>query len=221
MSWPPHVCVVFLYRNMSERTSSSGLLGSILNLGFGEFIGRVCSVATVVWLGHSYGVMIVGVYALAQSLTQYLQPLIDFGLRHVGARLVAQYPHAAFAIVAQVQSRRIFRAVLVLPLLLVYAVCAKLGLEMKLFLFVFSAAGALYAVSLDWVAWGQDHLRIARGASSALRNPPCPSVFCYFWPPAGLPPTGFSGGWWLEIFSAGSCRQGSPATGTGWRRNWW
>ncbi len=168
MSWPPHVCVVFLYRNMSERTSSSGLLGSILNLGFGEFIGRVCSVATVVWLGHSYGVMIVGVYALAQSLTQYLQPLIDFGLRHVGARLVAQYPHAAFAIVAQVQSRRIFRAVLVLPLLLVYAVCAKLGLEMKLFLFVFSAAGALYAFSLDWVAWGQDHLRIVGLAKSAV-----------------------------------------------------
>jgi O-antigen/teichoic acid export membrane protein len=166
--WPSHVCLFFLYQNMSARTSASGLLGNVINLGCGELMGRACSVATVVWLGHRYGITVVGVYALAQSLTQYLQPLIDFGLRHVGARLVALYPHAACAIVDQVQSRRIFRATLTLPLLLAYAACAKLPLEMKVFLFVFSAAGALYAVSLDWVAWGQGHLRIVGIAKSAV-----------------------------------------------------
>ncbi len=158
-----------VYQNMSTtRLSASELLSNIFNLGLGEFTGRVCSVAIVVWLGHCYGVVVVGVYALAQSLLQYLQPLIDFGLRHVGARLVALYPHATCAIVDQVQRRRMSRAALSLPLVLVYAACAKLPEEMKVFLFVFSGAGVLYALSLDWVAWGQSQLRIVGIAKSAV-----------------------------------------------------
>ena len=65
--------------------------------------------------------IVVGVYALAQSMVQYSLPFIDFGLRHVGARLVAQYPQAAHEIVHQVQRRRFMMAGVLLPLLLVYA----------------------------------------------------------------------------------------------------
>lgn len=79
---------------------------SIVHLGSGELVGRLCNIATVIWLGHRYGVVILGLYALAQSVTQYLQPLIDFGLRHVGARLLAVYPQAARDIVERVQRRR-------------------------------------------------------------------------------------------------------------------
>jgi O-antigen/teichoic acid export membrane protein len=142
----------------SMKIPFRGLCRNFLHLWWGELVGRVCSVATVVWLGHRYGVVILGVYALAQSVNQYAQPLIDFGLRQVGARLLAVYPQAARNIVGQVQRRRIAMAALVLPLILVYSACAKLPLTMKIFLFAFSAVGALYAISLDWVAWGQEQL---------------------------------------------------------------
>lgn len=131
-------------------------------------MGRLCSVATVVWLGHRYGVVILGVYALAQSLTQYLQPLIDFGLRHVGARLLAMYPQSAHHIVDRVQRRRLWMAGLVLPLLLIYSASANLAAELKVFLFAFSAIGVLYAISLDWVAWGQEKLFLVGIARSAV-----------------------------------------------------
>jgi O-antigen/teichoic acid export membrane protein len=144
------------------------LFRNILHLGSGEMAGRLCNVTIVIWLGHRYGVVILGVYALAQSVTQYLQPLIDFGLRHVGARLVAQHPHAAPAIVARVQRRRRGMAVAALPLILVYSVCAKLPLGMKIVLFAFCAAGALYAISLDWVAWGQRRLHLVGLAKSIV-----------------------------------------------------
>src|SRR5277367_1753833 len=145
-----------------------GLFKSIFHLGAGELLGRLCNIATVVLLGHRYGVVILGVYALAQSLTQYLQPLIDFGLRHVGARLLAVYPQAAHQIVHRVQRRRRWTAALVLPLILVYSASVKLPTSMKIFLFTFSAVGSLYAVSLDWAAWGQGKLYLVGLAKSAV-----------------------------------------------------
>ena len=145
-----------------------GLCKSILHLGSGELVGRLANVATVVLLGHRYGVVVLGVYALAQSVTQYLQPLIDFGLRHVGARLLAKYPQAARDIVDQVQRRRLRMAVFVLPLILVYSACAKLPVDMRIFLFAFSATGALYAISLDWAAWGRGQLRLVGLARSVV-----------------------------------------------------
>jgi len=145
-----------------------GLFKNVLRLGSGELLSRLCGIAIAVLLGHRYGVVILGIYALAQSLNQYLQPLIDFGLRQVGARLLALYPHAASDIVERVQRRRLGTAVLVLPLIALYAACAKLPAEMKIFLFAFSAVGALYAISLDWVAWGQERLYLLGLARSVV-----------------------------------------------------
>jgi O-antigen/teichoic acid export membrane protein len=144
------------------------LFRNMFHLGSGEIAGRLCSLATVILLGHRYGVVILGIYGLALSLAQYLQPLIDFGLRHVGARLVALYPLAGHDVVLRVQRRRLRMAALVLPLMLVYAACVKLPVNMKIFLFAFAATGALYAISLDWVAWGQGKLYLVGLARSTV-----------------------------------------------------
>ena len=48
------------------------LFKNVLHLGTGEIAGRLCSLATVVLLGHCYGVVILGIYGLALSLAQYL-----------------------------------------------------------------------------------------------------------------------------------------------------
>jgi O-antigen/teichoic acid export membrane protein len=153
---------------LSLKIPFRGLFKNILRLGSGELLSRLYGIAIAVLLGHRYGVVILGVYALAQSLNQYLQPLIDFGLRQVGARLLALYPQAARDIVDQVQRRRLGRAVLVLPLIALYTACANLPAEMKIFLFAFAAVGALYAISLDWVAWGQERLYLLGLARSVV-----------------------------------------------------
>ena len=47
-----------------------GLFKNIFHLGSGEFVGRLYAVwPPLVLLGHRYGVVILGIYALAQSLT--------------------------------------------------------------------------------------------------------------------------------------------------------
>ena len=135
------------------------LLHKIADLGMGDAITRISGIATLLILAHRYGVLFVGAYALAQGMLQYSYPIIDFGLRHVGARLIATKPFAGREIVRQVQRRRLIMASLLVPCLLLYAKFAKFPAEIRVFLFFFAATGCLYATSLDWAAWGKEHLR--------------------------------------------------------------
>jgi O-antigen/teichoic acid export membrane protein len=144
------------------------LFRNILHLGVGEAVARLCGIATFVFLAHAYGVILVGVYALSQSIAQYSQLLIDFGLRHIGARLIARNPLSAHEIVRRVQRRRLLMAGLVLPLILGYAALARLPLDMKVVLFVFAVTCALYALSLDWAAWGKAQLRFVGLAKAVV-----------------------------------------------------
>ncbi len=143
------------------------LARNIFQLGSGELLARVFGVVAVILLGHTYGVAVVGVYALAQGISQYEQPVIDFGLRHVGARLMARFPGSASEIMHRVQRRRLGMAAAVLPFVLLYATRARLPLDMKVFLFVFAAISSMYALSLDWAAWGREQLRLV-GLAKAI-----------------------------------------------------
>ncbi len=150
------------------KISPRHILHSIFQLGSGEILARVCGVATVVLLGHRYGIVLLGVFALAQSMAQYLQPLIDFGLRHVGARLLAVHPQAGREIVRRVQRQRLLMAGAVLPFILIYAVFVKLPVDMKVFLIAFATISALYAISLDWAAWGKEQLHLVGFAKAIV-----------------------------------------------------
>jgi O-antigen/teichoic acid export membrane protein len=144
------------------------LVRKMFHLGSGELLARLCSIATLLFLAHRFGVVIVGVYALALSVSQYARPIIDFGLHLIGARLLARYPQAATGVVRRVQGRRFLMAGLLLPCLLGYAAVTRLSLDFKIFLFVFAAFGTLHAFSLDWAAWGKEHLRLVGLARSIV-----------------------------------------------------
>lgn len=139
-------------------TSPGKYLRSVFHLGSGEALGRVANVAIVMLLGHRFGVVVLGIYSLGTTLSAYMQPAIDFGLKHIGARLVAQFPASSADIVRRVQRRRAVMATVALPLIAIYAGFTSLPLDMKVFLFVFAGIAALYAVSLEWVAWGKEQL---------------------------------------------------------------
>ena len=158
-------------------------------------LARLCSIAIIILLGHRYGVFVVGIYSLGMTVAYYLQPVIDFGLRHVGARLMAQYPHSAKQIMQRVQRRRLLMAGVAVPLTLIYALLARLPLDMKVWLALFSATGALHALSLDWAAWGREHLRLV-GLSRAL-IPSCILIAIVVGRPNG---TGVL--WWAMVGNA-------------------
>jgi O-antigen/teichoic acid export membrane protein len=137
------------------------LVSNVLRFGSGEFLARILSVSLVILLGHLYGVVIVGVYGLATTVITYLVPVIDFGLKHVGARLISRFPRSASDIAQRVQHRRYRMAAAALPFVVLYTAFAHLTIEYKIFLLAFSAIGTLYAFSLDWAAWGSENLLLA------------------------------------------------------------
>jgi len=163
------------------------LARKVVDLGSGEVVARLFAVATIILLGHRYGVIALGAYALAQTLSQYLQPVIDFGLRHIGARLVALYPTATANIIRKVEWRRLHMALAALPLLFMYCFASSMPQEASRFVFVFAAMSATYALSLEWAAWGKDQLRfvgflrtIVPGAIFAvlvLKRPPLEQLY--------------------------------------------
>ena len=83
----------------SQESYFTQLLRNVFRLGSGEVLARLCGGLAVILIGHKYGIVILGIYALAQGMSQCLQPLIDFGLRHVGARLMARFPGSASEII--------------------------------------------------------------------------------------------------------------------------
>jgi O-antigen/teichoic acid export membrane protein len=151
----------------AKRSYFTQLLRGIFHLGSGELLARLFGVLTVIFLGHKFGVVILGIYALAQGISQSLQPVIDFGLRHVGARLMARFPRSASEILYRVQRRRLGMAAAAVPFLFLYAALARLSLDMKIFLFLFAGISAMYALSLDWAAWGREQLRLV-GLAKAI-----------------------------------------------------
>jgi O-antigen/teichoic acid export membrane protein len=140
----------------------------VVRFASGEALARLLSVAVMIFLGHKYGVTVIGVYALAVGVSYYTVPLIDFGLRHIGARLLAQYPEHGPEIVRRIQRRRLLMAGLLIPILAVYSLFARLPLELRAFVFVFAITSALYAASLDWAAWGKEHLQWIGGVRALI-----------------------------------------------------
>lgn len=148
--------------------SPSQLVRNVIRFGSGEFLNRILSVATVILLGHLYGVAVLGIYGLAVTITTYLMPFVDFGLRHVGARLLARFPNSAMEIMHRVQRRRYLMAFAALPFIVGYAALTHLPGPFKLFLLAFSSLGTLYALSLDWAAWGSEKLFLAGSAKAII-----------------------------------------------------
>jgi len=142
---------------------SRQLLKNIARFASGEALARLASIAVMMLLGHRYGVVIVGAYALAVSLQGYSITLIDFGIRHIGARLIAQYAQHGGEIVRRVQRRRFLMAGIVVPLIVIYSLSIRFPHNLAVFVVIFSATSALYAASLDWVAWGKEHLQLVGG----------------------------------------------------------
>ena len=158
------------------------LVRKVVRFGTGEALARVCSIAVIMLLGHKYGVVTVGIYSLAVAVSWYTIPVIDFGLRHIGVRLIARYPEHEYEIVNRVQRRRRYMAILAIPLLAAYSMLAHLPWQLSTFVFFFGVTSTLYATSLDWVAWGKEHLQLVGGVRALI---PCSILLAVFIARAG------------------------------------
>jgi len=130
------------------------ILASYVRLATGEVFGRLATFVLFVYVSRMYGVAMLGVLALAQTVASFLLEFSDQGFRLIGARVVARNAAIVDFVVAFVVKRRVALAAIAMLLGAVYAMFGPVPTAARLCVLLFSFTVLPYALTLDWVAWG-------------------------------------------------------------------
>ncbi len=151
--------------------SLKSVLTSAFNLGVGEAVSNFASFLLFAYLSRHYGVELLGIVALAQTVARYVTLGTDQGLRLVGARLVARNGAAAPLIVKRVLLKRLFSCATCVTVGCTYALYGPVPQSARSYILGFVLGVVPYAFSLDWLAWGLDKfawLGVFRGGVTVL-----------------------------------------------------
>ncbi|MGO9519690.1 MAG: hypothetical protein ACLPND_21850, partial [Candidatus Korobacteraceae bacterium] len=80
---------------------------SFVRLATGEVFGRIATFALFVYVSRHFGVQILGIVALAQTVASYVMELSDQGLKLIGARILARNKELVSYVVPFVLKRRV------------------------------------------------------------------------------------------------------------------
>jgi O-antigen/teichoic acid export membrane protein len=144
---------------------------SFVRLATGEVFGRIATFALFAYVSRYFGVQILGIVALAQTVASYVVDLSDQGLKLIGARILARNPELVSYLVPFVLKRRAALTAGAVALGAVYAAVGPVPTEARLGVLAFDLAVVPYAFALDWVAWGLGHfgvLSLWRGGVSII-----------------------------------------------------
>ena len=139
---------------------------SFVRLATGEVFGRIATFALFVYVSRHFGVQILGIVALAQTVASYVMELSDQGLKLIGARILARNKELVSYVVPFVLKRRVVLTAGAVALGALYAVIGPVPQEARVCVLAFDFAAVPYAFALDWVAWGLGHF----GALSLWRG---------------------------------------------------
>ena len=134
------------------------IIRSVLRLGIGEAVSRLASFGLFAYLSRSFGIELLGIVALSQTISTYVTLGTDQGLRMIGARLVARDAGAAPAIMRIVLEKRLTSCFVCLVIAAVYTWKGPVPANARLYVLGFALGVIPYAFSLDWLAWGLGHL---------------------------------------------------------------
>ena len=141
---------------------------SLLRLSMGEAGSRVASFILYAYISRRLGVEVLGIVALAQTVASYVTLSTDQGLRLIGARLVARDAGSARIVARQLVPKRLLLAAFSIAAGTLYALFGPLPVPARPYVLCFVLAVLPYAFSLDWLAWGLNHLGWLGGWRSGI-----------------------------------------------------
>jgi O-antigen/teichoic acid export membrane protein len=136
------------------------VFASFARLATGEVFGRMATFALFAYVSRWFGVEILGIVALAQTVAGYVMECSDQGLKLIGARLLARNHALAAFVVPFVLKRRAALTAIAIVLGAMYALLGPIPPAARVCVLVFDFAVVPYAFALDWVAWGLGHFGV-------------------------------------------------------------
>jgi O-antigen/teichoic acid export membrane protein len=135
-----------------------GTLRPLVHLALGEAGSRVASFILLAYISRRFGVEVLGIVALAQTVASYVTLGSDQGLRLIGARLVARDAGSARIVARQLLRKRLLLATFSIAAGTLYALFGPLPVQARPYVLCFVLAVLPYAFSLDWLAWGLNEM---------------------------------------------------------------
>ncbi len=133
---------------------------SFARLATGEVFGRMATFALFAYVSRRFGVQILGIVALAQTVAAYVMECSDQGLKLIGARLLARNHALITFVVPFVLKRRVALTAIAIVLGATYALLGPVPRAARACVLAFDLAVIPYAFALDWVAWGLGHFGV-------------------------------------------------------------
>jgi O-antigen/teichoic acid export membrane protein len=149
--------------NTRSGSWTPGISRRVWTIAAGEGIARAGNLLLAVFIARVFGVRAAGAYALAQALALYQMQGTDFGLRHIGARLIAQNPDSGKRITRLVQRRRALLALLMVTLGCLYGWIGPVPKDTRFVVSLYAVSMFGYGFSLDWLAWGMQRFALMSG----------------------------------------------------------
>src|SRR5271166_5011380 len=133
---------------------------SFVRLATGEVFGRIATFALFAYVSRYFGVQVLGIVALGQTVASYVMELSNQGLKLIGARILARNNELASYLVPFVMKRRAVLTVVAVGLGALYAAIGPVPADARVCVLAFGFAVVPYAFALDWVAWGLGHFGV-------------------------------------------------------------
>lgn len=133
---------------------------SFARLATGEVFGRMATFALFAYVSRRFGVGVLGIVALAQTVAAYVMECSDQGLKLIGARLLARNHALTTFVVPFVLKRRLVLTAIAIALGAAYALLGPVPQAARACVLAFDFAVIPYAFALDWVAWGLGHFGV-------------------------------------------------------------
>jgi len=133
---------------------------SFVPLATGEVLGRIATLALFAYVSRYFGVQVLGIVALGQTVASYVMECSDQGLKLIGARVLARHHELVSHVVPLVVKRRAMLTAAAVALGALYAVIGPIPPEARACVLAFDLAVVPYAFALDWVAWALGHFGV-------------------------------------------------------------
>lgn len=149
--------------------SLKNVVSSVFSLGVGQALATLASLLLFGYLSRHFGVELLGIVALAQTVALYVTLGTDQGLRLIGARLVARHGGAASTIIKGVLLKRLSSCAVCVGLGGLYAIYGPVPHSARPYILGFVLGVVPYAFSLDWLAWGLNKFAWLGGSNGGVR----------------------------------------------------
>ena len=133
---------------------------SFVRLATGEVFGRIATFVLFAYVSRYFGVQVLGIIALGQTVASYVMEISDQGLKLIGARVLARDHELVSCLVPFILKRRAALTAAAVALGALYAVLGPVPAEARVCVLAFDFAVVPYAFALDWVAWGLGHFGV-------------------------------------------------------------